>query len=269
MLPRMWGNVREWTSALPSELPTWELESWLTFESSKSNCKGENSLDWRVSYIIGNLLELTWWSIEGKNRLKRAIQLLRLLEKRHLLKQKRFRRCFNGSRCDPKRGSGQSELVYEVCLLFYWIVPWSNLLEGFLWTWEITKDGWIWAIINGERITIDQTLIAKQFNVSVEGAMDATNALVKKTQMASKNIIGLDAFVNKEQWSIIRMKEEYHARFATILQIIYQCESLTYFCNHIAITLNFANKGKKINECSIMLTQMSIKLTQWTEHKNK
>jgi hypothetical protein len=28
--------------------------------------------------------------------------------------------------------------------------------------------------------------------------MDATNALVKKVQVALKNIIGLDAFVNKE-----------------------------------------------------------------------
>jgi hypothetical protein len=43
------------------------------------------------------------------------------------------------------------------------------------------------------------------------------------------------------------MKEEYHARFATILQIIYQQERLAIFSNHIAITLNLANKGKKIN----------------------
>jgi hypothetical protein len=40
------------------------------------------------------------------------------------------------------------------------------------------------------------------------------------------------------------MKEEYHAKFATILQIIYQCERLAYFSNRIAITLNLANKGK-------------------------
>jgi hypothetical protein len=65
--------------------------------------------------------------------------------------------------------------------------------------------------------------------------------------VALKNIIGLDAFVNNEQWSIIEMKEKYHARFATILQIIYQHEKLTYFSNHIAITFNLAKKGKKIN----------------------
>jgi hypothetical protein len=63
------------------------------------------------------------------------------------------------------------------------------------------------------------------------------------------------------------MKEEYHVMFTTILQIIYQRERLAYFNNHIAITLNLANKGKKINWCSIMLTQMSIELTWWIEHK--
>jgi hypothetical protein len=45
--------------------------------------------------------------------------------------------------------------------------------------------------------------------------------LVKEAQVALKNIDGLDAFVNKKQWSIIRMKK-YHVRFAAILQIIYQ-----------------------------------------------
>jgi hypothetical protein len=30
--------------------------------------------------------------------------------------------------------------------------------------------------------------------------------------------------------------------------------------------LNLANKGKKINWCSVMLTQMSIELTRWIKH---
>jgi hypothetical protein len=41
--------------------------------------------------------------------------------------------------------------------------------------------------------------------------------LVKEAQVAFKNIIGLDAFVNKKQWNVIRMKEKYHAKFVTIL----------------------------------------------------
>ncbi len=77
-------------------------------------------------------------------------------------------------------------------------VPWSNLLEAFLQTWESTKYGQMWIIVNGEKIMIDQTLIAKQFGVGTKGVVDAANALVKKAQVALKNIVGLDAFVNKE-----------------------------------------------------------------------
>jgi hypothetical protein len=57
------------------------------------------------------------------------------------------------------------------------------------------------------------------------------------------------------------MNEEYHTMFATIMQIIYQRERLVYFSNYIATTLNLANKGKKINLCFIMLTQILVKLT--------
>jgi hypothetical protein len=56
------------------------------------------------------------------------------------------------------------------------------------------------------------------------------------------------------------MEEEYHAKFAVIPQIIYQCERLTYFSNHVAITLNLTNKVKKINWCSIMLTVATLAL---------
>jgi hypothetical protein len=58
----MQKSVREWTltlpSALPSELPFWELESQWTPEFSKGDCKGRNSMDLRVPYIIGKLLDL-------------------------------------------------------------------------------------------------------------------------------------------------------------------------------------------------------------------
>jgi hypothetical protein len=96
--------------------------------------------------------------------------------------------------------------------------------------------------------------------------VNVVNTLVKEAQVDFKNIVGSDAFVNKEQWNIFRMKEGYHAKFVRILQIIYQRKRLAYFNNHIAITLNLTNKGKKIKWCSIMLTQMSIKLTRWIEH---
>ncbi len=54
----MQESVREWTFTLPSELPLWELESRWTLESLGSSCRGQNPLDWRVPYIIGNILKL-------------------------------------------------------------------------------------------------------------------------------------------------------------------------------------------------------------------
>jgi len=42
--------------------------------------------------------------------------------------------------------------------------------------------------------------------------VDVANALVKEAY-ALKNIVRPDAFVNKEQWSMIWMKENYHAKF--------------------------------------------------------
>jgi hypothetical protein len=47
--------------------------------------------------------------------------------------------------------------------------------------------------------------------------VDAMNTLVKKAQVTSKNIARPDAFINKEQWNVIQMKEEYHAKFVAIL----------------------------------------------------
>jgi hypothetical protein len=49
--------MREWTLTLPNELPFWELKSWWTPKFSESNYKGQNPLDWGITYIIENLLE--------------------------------------------------------------------------------------------------------------------------------------------------------------------------------------------------------------------
>jgi hypothetical protein len=44
----------------------------------------------------------------------------------------------------------------------------------------------------------------------------------KKQNSFFKWIACLNAFVENEQWSVIRMKEEFHPQFTTILQITYQ-----------------------------------------------
>jgi len=51
--------VREWTFTLLREIPFWELEFRWTSESSEGNCRGQNSMDWGVLYIIKKLLERT------------------------------------------------------------------------------------------------------------------------------------------------------------------------------------------------------------------
>jgi hypothetical protein len=50
---KMWRNE----PSLPNELSSWELESQMDSWISKSDCKGQNSMDWSVPYIIEKLLE--------------------------------------------------------------------------------------------------------------------------------------------------------------------------------------------------------------------
>jgi hypothetical protein len=57
ILSKMQKSVRKWALTLPSELPLGELDSRSTPESSKNNCRGQIPLNWKVLYIIGNLLK--------------------------------------------------------------------------------------------------------------------------------------------------------------------------------------------------------------------
>jgi len=50
-------RVWQWRFTLPSELSFWELESQWTLEPLESDCRGQNTLHWRVFYIIGKLLK--------------------------------------------------------------------------------------------------------------------------------------------------------------------------------------------------------------------
>ncbi len=42
---------------IPRELPPWELESRCTVECLENDCKGQNSMDWKVIYTIAKLLK--------------------------------------------------------------------------------------------------------------------------------------------------------------------------------------------------------------------
>jgi hypothetical protein len=58
-LVKAWAKreAQESNFMLPKVLPLWELESWWTPKFSESNCRGQNLLDWKVHYIIGNFLQ--------------------------------------------------------------------------------------------------------------------------------------------------------------------------------------------------------------------
>jgi len=115
--------------------------------------------------------------------------------------------------------------------------------------------------VHGQEILIDQVLIHEQLGISNEGVVDATNATFDEAKIALKKIVGPHAFVENEQWSVIYMKEEFHARFAAILQIIYQRKKLAHFNNMIAITFDLGSKRQLVNWYSIVLTQLLVEFT--------
>jgi hypothetical protein len=85
---------------------------------------------------------------------------------------------------------------------------------------------------------MDQLLIHEQLGISSKGVVDVANATIQEAKFVLKQIACLNAFVENEQWSVIRMKEEFHPQFTTILQLIYQRQWLVYFSNHISITFD-------------------------------
>jgi hypothetical protein len=50
----------KWTITLPRGIQFWELESRWTPESLESDSRGQNSIDWRIFYSIGKILELRY-----------------------------------------------------------------------------------------------------------------------------------------------------------------------------------------------------------------
>jgi hypothetical protein len=76
MFPIVQKNVSEWTPMFLSEFPFWELESQWTPEFLVGNCRGQNSLDWRVPYIIENLLDCRClkWVLKTQVRAKKRVQ---------------------------------------------------------------------------------------------------------------------------------------------------------------------------------------------------
>ncbi len=86
---------------------------------------------------------------------------------------------------------------------------------------EITEDGRIIGRIRGQEILIDQVLIHEQLGIPKEGVVNVANVTLEEAKITLKRIARPHTFIENEQWSVVHMKEEFHARFVTILQIIY------------------------------------------------
>jgi hypothetical protein len=123
-------------------------------------------------------------------------------------------------------------------------MPKKDLLWDFLQTWKATEDGRILGQVHGQEIFIDHVLIHEQLGISKEGVVDVVNVTFEEAKTTLKRIARPYAFVENEQWNVVHMKKEFHARFATILQIIYFRKKLIYFSNPTAITFDLANRGQ-------------------------
>jgi hypothetical protein len=62
-------------------------------------------------------------------------------------------------------------------------------------------------------------IIHEQLGISSEGVVDVANATIQEAKFVLKWIACLNTFVENEQWSVFRMKEEFHPQFTTILKI--------------------------------------------------
>ncbi len=59
--------------------------------------------------------------------------------------------------------------------------------------------------------------IHEQLGISKEGTIDIINATFEEAKTALKRITSPHALVENEQWNVVRMKEDFHVRFAAIL----------------------------------------------------
>jgi hypothetical protein len=128
----MWESVKEWTSTLQSELPLWELESRWTpkgfLESLESDCRGQNPLEWKVSYIIRKLLErkcLKWIHVTHFGHLKHKLW--------------------------PKKGPKSN------CQFHFWLLNVGNRFDSLACRWRAT---YCWEALNkGYNFALNITLI--------------------------------------------------------------------------------------------------------------
>ncbi len=148
---------------------------------------------------------------------KRKMPIEKHVKKKLMSKAKESQKMLQQMKMDSNEFKWAKGTSLESLFNLQWTTPKEDLLWDFLRTQEVIEDGKILGEVCGQEIFIDQVLIHEQLGISKEGIIDAANAIFEEAKIALKRIIRPHAFVENEQWSVVHMKEKFHARFATIL----------------------------------------------------
>ncbi len=139
-------------------------------------------------------------------------QVKKLVKKKPMSKVKKSQKILQWMKMDSNKLKWVKRTNLENFFNLQWTTPREDMLWDFLQTQEAMQDGRILGQVRGQY---------EQLGISKEGTVDVTNATFEEAKTTLKRITGPHAFVENEQWSVVRMKEEFHARFVAILQILY------------------------------------------------
>jgi len=91
------------------------------------------------------------------------------------------------------------------------------------------EDGKILGRMHGQEIFINHVFIHEQLGISKEGAINVANATFEDAKTSFKIIVSSHVFVENEQWNVVCMKEEFHARFAAIFANSFSKKEVSLF----------------------------------------
>jgi hypothetical protein len=102
----------------------------------------------------------------------------------------------------------------------HWTNLCAELIDKFLRTWEMWKDGHIVARVKYQSFFINQCFIFDLFNVSNEGDVNPphANKVVALTKWGPI-IVFVDAYVGIKQWVVVKIQYAYQLQFAACCKL--------------------------------------------------
>ncbi len=79
----------------------------------------------------------------------------------------------------------------------------------------------------------------------------------------------LNTYNTNEKWVVKKMKLEYANNIVAILPIIYQEDKVQYFSNKSIMMIFRADRGKFVNQATIMYAQLVKELIRWENCQKK